>query len=250
MSAKSQTPAETLVALRAFYETHLTSLNTLLANPELAKPENEAYRLEVTKMRGHLTEQLAGMPVTVPADPADLSWVERLIASVYSMTKNTADAVKSVATDLNVKTLALCALEKKVKDGDLIDKATAKTAVDDARREERDALLPQIASMRKKTVELAGLTAAPEEILKLDEPAFQTALTAAKSNVTKLGEKGLKLGGKGAKLVERCTWKAESEFNNEVATYADLMSGTGNPPIDPLHGNQGKDKKTGEQIAC
>src|SRR5207249_670527 len=135
--------------------------------------------------------------------------------------------------------LALNGLEEKITKGELLDKTKVKEACDMARNEGAASMKPEIVATRKSALELAGLPVPGEDVLGLPADQYAPRVTAAKDNVAKLGEKGLKLGGKGATWVKQLAWLAATEFNGQL-TALDEVVGTAGPEkktADPLLGN-------------
>ena len=223
--------------VKTFYETHATALNGIIDK----LPEN--LRAELAGLRDSLNTSLAKLPPLeqVPA-AQDAAWAFNSFADAIVRMQEYANGLlekmNGLKTELSAKALALNGLEEKITKGELLDKTKVKEACDIARNEGAASMKPEIVATRKSALELAGLPVPGEDVLGLPADQYAPRVTAAKDNVAKLGEKGLKLGGKGATWVKQLAWLGATEFNGQLTALDEVVGAAPEKKTaDPLLGN-------------
>jgi len=215
-----KTNAEIAKALKGFYETQIVSLNGILEKLP------EALRPDMLKIKEALDEQLKKLgPIDQVPAAQDAGWalmsLSDAVTRANDLVSNLMARITAISTDLSTRTLSLNAMEDKLTKKELLTKDEAKTLADAARTEGAKSVLPQIIALRKGQVELAGLPTATDEILGGED--FQVRFDACKANVAALSAKGLKLGGKGEKLVKDTAWLTATEFAGRLETFSDII---------------------------
>jgi hypothetical protein len=242
---RMKTNAEVVRILKGFYDTNIQALQGVMDKLP------EALRGDLAKLKDTLNEQLSKLPPIeqVPA-AQDAAWALNSFVDSVSRINEFAtrlmERLNGMATELKTRTSEYNGLQEQVTKGDLLPKDKVNELCTLAREDERKKLLPDIIALRKQAVELAGLPMPGEEILGGTNEAFTASVAEAKANVKTLEGKGLKLKGRGSKLVEELAWKNATEFAGRMSLYEDLIGGAANgKPVEPLLGGGG----AGEDLA-
>jgi hypothetical protein len=233
--------------VKSFYQNHATALNGIIDK----LPEN--LRAELSGLRDSLNSSLAKLPPLEQVPVAqDAAWAFNSFADAIVRMQEYANGLlekmNSLKTELSSKALALNGLQDQITKGDLLSKEKSKEACDLARAEGANTMKPEIVATRKSALELAGLPVPGDEVLSLPADQYGPRAEAAKTNVGKLAEKGLKVGGRGAAWVKQLAWLGATEFAGQL-TALDELIGAGprsDTRPDPLLGNPGAENKPGE----
>lgn len=227
--------------LRGFYTEHLTALNGLLDKAPAA------IKAELQALYDSLNAQLAKLPPLeqVPA-AQEAGWALNALSDAWAhmqeYTTGILGRLQKMQTEMSAQVTELNALHEQVANGELVAKikvtelcAAARTEGDAAGRQ---AVLPDLRALRGQIVALAGLPGAPDAVLELAQAPFEAAVTAAKDNVAKLADKGLKLGGKGDAWVKSIAWASQAEFASQFGLIAEILPAPA-PRKDPVVGSPG-----------
>ena len=137
-------------------------------------------------------------------------------------------------------------LQDQIAKGDYLAKDKVTEACALARTAGIASVQPELRATRKSALELAGLPTPSDAVLDLPEADYTPRVTAAKDQVTKLGLKGLKLGGKGAAWVNQLAWLGATEFAGQMTALEEVLGTTpAKPTGDPLLGAPVTETKTG-----
>jgi hypothetical protein len=157
---------------------------------------------------------------------------------------NLFERITGLQKEIATKALSLNGWEEKVSKGELLDKNKVKELCDLARNEGAAALRPEIVATRKSALELADLPVPVDDILNLPADQYNSRVANAKENVRRLGEKGIKAGGRGDLLAKQMIWLGATEFAGQLTMIEDVIGPSRSGQLDPLLGNQGsKDNK-------
>jgi hypothetical protein len=201
---------------------------------------------EIKALHDSLNEKLKSLPpIEQVAGAQQASWALECLSDTVQRVQTYAQGLfarlEQLGTEYAGKMTELNALKQQTEDGTFVSKDKAKelaaTARQDGAKEATDRLKPELLGVRRKAIELAGLPPAPDAILELPQADFDPRLDAAKANVTKLGEKGLKLGGKGDSWVKSTAWLGATEFAGQLKTIEEILPAPTGGRIDPLLGN-------------
>lgn len=214
-STKTYTQEDIRNMAKGIVEPHIKALDGLMLKlPDAARPE-------ILVLKNALNDQLEKMRPTdmVPA-AQEANWaLERLSGLCASLS----DTVKNVLDRLAGQTVELCSYTDKTAKGELLAKPAVESLVQVARDEERKKLEPEIAAMRKSSIELCGLPAAPDAVMALPAADYTSRMTDATANVADMGKRGYKLGGKGDGFVKQYAWQTAKEFAGTMETLKDLL---------------------------
>lgn len=232
-----KTNTDLIAFLTGIFKPHATALQGIMDRvPDALKPEFKRLKDEMDSAIAKLG------PIDAAPAALDAGFALQSLSSAVERVQEYATAVTTKLADLvrmvSEKATALQGFEDKVKAGDLLTKAAATDLVTTARTEERNAFKPQILAMRKQQIELAGLPMPADAVLELNEAEYAPRFESAKTNVKNLGERGFKVGGRGAGLIKDLAWLPATEFAGKLTSYEDVL-GKGAPAGDPLLGNPG-----------
>lgn len=236
---KIKTNAELLQLWKTFCETNVTALNGLLEKlPETLRAEFQSLRDSLNKQLKELPSPDAGQE-----DNSVLATFGEAMVRMQEYASNLFERIAGIQKELAAKTLSLNGLEEKVTKGELVGKDKVKELCDLARNEAATALRPEISATRKSALELAGLPSPTDDILNLSADQYTTRVTNAKENARRLGEKGIKLGGRGDLLAKQMIWLGATEFAGQLTMLEDVLGATtrAGHQADPLLGNQGNE---------
>ena len=232
-----KTPLDLFAFFKEWGTTHLTALNGIVDKLP------EGVRAEWQKMRDTLNDMLSKLkPIDQVPMAQDASYALNSFAATMANLMEYADSFRdrlnAMAVDIAGKATALNGFEQKVKDGELLTKASVDAALELARKEVKDQLTPSLTALRKNQISLAGLPEAPEATLTAAQADFDAAFGQASKNVKALTEKGFALNGKGSAWVKASAWMGETAFNGEMTKIADLVApaAAAKPAGDPLLG--------------
>jgi hypothetical protein len=238
---KVKTNAELLQLWKTFCETNVTALNGLLEKLP------ESLRAEFQSLRDSLNRQLKDLPPLdqIPA-AQEANWALATFGDamvrMQEYASNLIERISGLQKEMAAKALSLNGFEEKVNKGELVDKNKVKELCDLARNEALGALRPEICATRKSAIELAGLPVPGEDILNLPADQYNTRVTNAKENARRLGEKGIKVGGRGDLLAKQMIWLGATEFAGQLTMLEDVLGATrSGHHVDPLLGNKGND---------
>lgn len=237
MAALPITNEGALEMVRNLYKTNITALNGILDKLP------ESLRGEMKALHDSLNEKLSKLPpIEQVAGANQAGWALECLSDtvnrVQAYAQGLMDKLSQLGTEYAGKLTELNGMKAQVTAGELLTKDKVTVLVDSAREEGKKLVQPEIMALRKKSVELAGLPLPPDNILQLPTAEFEPALTAAQANVAKMGERGLKIGGKGENWVRQSAWMPASEFAGQMKTIEEFLPAS-QGTVDPLLGNQG-----------
>jgi len=222
--------------IRQFLSKQVDELNTRIneLNAGAGDTATAGLKSALTAMRKGYEELLAKMP-TLDAVPAaleasgSLNWLGMVIERLKDSIDDGVTKLSDMKKKYEQATGELNELKTKV-GAEYVTKAVSQAAVETAVQNERNALQPQIAAIRKDALVLAGIPlpeekAQADKILNLPLAEYNAATERAKGNIELLKKRGLKLGGKGEAFVRSAAWMSETEFNGSMATLKDLVPG-------------------------
>lgn len=241
------TPQELLKTVRQFFSARVTELDGLIASA------TDGMKAELQKLRDGFNETLAKLPpleqVSAASEVAgSLNWLECVVERLSQTVEESMKNLTALKSNYDSKVTALHSLEGKITAGDYLTKEVSAAAVESARATARTELLPEIVATRKGALELAGLPVPDDTILALAHADYAKRLDGAKANVTALGAKGLKIGGKGEACVKQTAWLEATEFAGQMAVF-DSVLGVAAPAgtEDPLLGADDPAKNAGKK---
>jgi hypothetical protein len=228
--------------MKTFFSSHVTALHGLIDKlPESMKGEMKA-------LHDSLNAQLAKLPpIEQVAGAQQAGWALECLSGAMERVQTYATAIMDRLSQLSKEyagsTTELNGIKEQLKAGELLTKAQSTELCQVAEGRGREAMKPDIIATRKSAIELAGLPVPSDDILGLPAADYIPRVEAARGQFTKLGERGLKIGGKGDGWVKQLTWLPSTEFNGQLKTLDEILppsggSGSGSR-IDPLLGNQG-----------
>jgi hypothetical protein len=222
---KDTTYAELTGKVKRFFEDQQAALNGALEKLP------EALRTQFSGVKESINNILKDLPPTdqVPA-ALDASYVLQHFASMFERIQDYTARLSGMMDGLTAKATAMHELDAKVKAGELLEKAAVQDLIEQAREAGAAQVRPEIIATRKTALELAGLPAAPENVLELSAADFDTARSRAQKNVEALKAKGLSLTGKGAAFVSGSAWLPETEFAGRLGVLEELAPVTPPPP--------------------
>jgi hypothetical protein len=238
---ESKTNADLAKAIRGFFEQHVTALQGVLE--KLPEP----LKSDIQKLKDSLNAQLAKLPPLdqVPA-AQDAGWaINSFVDSWTRLQEYSAgllSKLQKMADDISGHATALHSWEKKVTDGDLVEKPKVKELTEKAFTDGASSVMPQVVAMREEQVALAGLPKAPKNILELAADKFLAAMTAAKANLKALTDIGFALNGKGKVWVEDSVWMDATAFQGQMTKIQELLP-KGSPKGDPMRGGPAPTEK-------
>lgn len=198
----------------------------------------EALRAKLTDSRKGLDESIAGLP-----DPKDIGDETSLNAALEVMARDHEVLLESVstltaqlkgqATSLNEFT----ALQKRVADGDLIEKAKAQELAGTARKEGEQIAQTRITMLasRREAIVKAGLPSPADSELDGDEAAFKVRQETATKRATELKAKGVSLNG----VIGQSVWADEAAYQRDLKLVSEFASRTGPNPFATGAGGAG-----------
>lgn len=247
--------------LNKFKASQQKALDGLSASESIANLP-EPFKTQMQTLVNEWNAALKGMePLDqIPAAgdaAASVSWFADCLGRIQGYAAELNARLASAIAMASGSAKEMAGMQKKITDGEFVAKAVHQTALDAATEHKKtnETLSAGLRNLHVRLVELAGLPAAPDEVLGLPSDQFLARQATATGNREKLKENGCEAGGKGAALIAAHVWKDQKAFDGVMAEVKDLLPGkaAATPPArEPFKGGSetGTPAAKTEMVCC